>query len=138
MDLHRNAEGAYSLLDKNPAAGPNMYRLKIEDLNDSISYSKVVTLNYGSGSGLNDNVLIYPNPAKSTINLTITPLSTANPNSVYNIIIVNAHGLVVKTATTSQTNWQTNLSNLMPGTYVLQVVNSSDNSLVGKGTFVKL
>lgn len=115
-----------------------MYRLKIEDLNDSISYSKVVTLNYGSGSGLNDNVLIYPNPAKSTINLTITPLSTANPNSVYNIIIVNAHGLVVKTATTSQTNWQTNLSNLMPGTYVLQVVNSSDNSLVGKGTFVKL
>jgi hypothetical protein len=133
-----DAEGAYSLLDKNPAAGPNMYRLKIEDLNDSISYSKVVTLNYGSGSGLNDNVLIYPNPAKSTINLTITPLSTANPNSIYNIIIVNAQGLVVKTATTSQTNWQTNLSNLMPGTYVLQVVNSSDNSLVGMGTFVKL
>ncbi len=133
-----DAEGTYSLLDKNPAAGPNMYRLEIEDLNDSISYSKVVTLNYGSGSGLNDNVLIYPNPAKSTINLTITPLSTANPNPVYNIIIVNAQGLVVKTATTSQTNWQTNLSTLMPGTYVLQVVNSSDNSLVGKGTFVKL
>jgi hypothetical protein len=59
-------------------------------------------------------------------------------NALNNLIIVNAQGLVVKTSTTSQTNWQANLSNLMQGTYVLQVVNSSDNSLVGKGTFVKL
>ncbi|WP_426670216.1 hypothetical protein ACPPVU_03010 [Mucilaginibacter sp. McL0603] len=59
-------------------------------------------------------------------------------NALYNIITVNASGQIVKTATTSQINWQANVSGLLPGTYVLQVVNSSDNSLVGKGTFVKL
>ena len=65
-----DAEGTYSLLDKNPAAGPDRYH-----------------------------------------------------------IIVNARGRVVKLPNRPN-NWQTDLSNLMPGTGVLQAVSSSDNGLV--------
>ena len=66
-----------------------------------------------------------------------TASSVAGPTS-YDIKIVSISGAVVKTAISSSTNWQTNLANLSPGTYIIQVVNQKDNSLVGKSTFVKM
>ena len=38
--------GAYSFLDKAPAKGTDQYRLKIQDLNGAITYSKVISLSY--------------------------------------------------------------------------------------------
>jgi hypothetical protein len=35
-------------------------------------------------------------------------------------------------------SWQTNISNFAPGTYIIEVVNTSNNSVVGKSSFVKL
>ncbi len=142
--------GTYSYLDKAPPVAADMYRLKIEDLNGTISYSKIVTLMYANGKSLvNDNISIYPNPAKSTLNLSINPAfnsnlvlrTTSGPkstinNTVYNIKIVSNTGSVLQTATTTQQNWQTDISKLLPGTYVIQVVNN--DSIVGKGTFIKL
>jgi hypothetical protein len=158
-----SAAGAYSFLDRSPANATNMYRLKIENLNGEISYSSPVTLIYGNSATVAKNtILLYPNPAKSTINLTINPGSNVVPlvnpgllsskvgaastmpdvatasNAVYTVKIVNASGLVVKTTTTTQANWQTNVSSLLPGTYIMQVFNNKDNSLVGRGTFVKV
>lgn len=37
---------SYSLDDKTPANGANQYRLKIEDLNGTVTYSNIVTLTY--------------------------------------------------------------------------------------------
>ncbi|MBB3054941.1 putative Ig domain-containing protein [Mucilaginibacter gotjawali] len=141
-----DAQGTYSYLDKNPANGANLYRLKIEDINGTISYSKVVTVMYGNGSSLvKTGILVYPNPAKSTLNLNIAPgfnSSTATPvtgsSTAYDIQIVNILGSVVTKATTNTQSWQTDVSSLMPGTYVVRVVNSSNNSTVGQGTFIKL
>jgi len=144
--------GTYSYLDKAPPVAADMYRLKIEDLNGAINYSNVGTLMYANaGSVVKNNISIYPNPAKSTLNLTINPafnsnleLQTTNgPNStinniVYSIKIVNNTGSVLQTATTTQQNWQTDISKFLPGTYILQVINNKDNSIVGKGTFIKL
>ncbi len=152
-----SALGTYSLLDKNPAQGTDEYRLKLEDLNGSITYSNIVTLIYGNANSslTKTNITIYPNPAKSTLNLNITPGFKTNPatqqnlnpgipalastgSNVYNIKIVNSLGQVIKTATTGDQNWQTDVSGLVPGTYILQVVNNSDSSVVGKGSFIKL
>ncbi len=150
--------GNYSLLDNAPATS-DMYRLKLQDLNGTITYSNVVTLIYGNANSLpQNNISLYPNPTKSTINLTISPTFSSNSlimqsygsginlaantpntsNAVYNIQIVNASGSVIKTATTAQKDWQTNVSSLLPGTYIMQVFNNTDKTLVGKGTFVKL
>jgi hypothetical protein len=38
--------GTYSYLDKSPAKGTDQYRLKIQDLNGTITYSKVISLSY--------------------------------------------------------------------------------------------
>jgi trimeric autotransporter adhesin len=51
---------------------------------------------------------------------------------------VNNTGSVLKTASTNQQDWQTDVSSLMPGTYILQVIDNHDNSVIGTGTFVKL
>jgi trimeric autotransporter adhesin len=161
-----SAQGTYSFLDKNPPATADQYRLRVEDLNSAISYSNVVTLTFGNAVGTVavSNISVYPNPATNVINLTIKPklntisyssnlsalqqlsvtpdLTSAQTNTTgtpsYKIKIISITGSVITTATSSQPIWQNNVGNLLPGTYIIQVVNSNDTSLVGKSTFVKL
>ena len=141
-----NSAGGYTFLDTAPATA-SMYRLKMVDLNGAVTYSNIVTLLYANTSAvIKNNISLYPNPAQSTINLTIIPnaanqstgsVATASSTG-YTIKIMSATGLLVKTSTTTEQTWQTNVSSLLPGTYIMQVVNNGDNSLVGKGTFVKM
>jgi len=132
------SQGQYSFLDKNPVIGQNLYRLKQEDINNSISYSKIVPIQYANlGDQLATNKLtIYPNPASSTINLTIAA-ETKEP-ATYKIRFLNAMGTVVKEITSSQTSWQGNIGNLQPGTYLVRVINDKTQSLVAENKFVKL
>ncbi|MBB3054940.1 YDG domain-containing protein [Mucilaginibacter gotjawali] len=140
------ALGTYTFLDKNPAKGANLYRLKIEDINGTITYSNVVTVMYGNGTGLvKTGIVVYPNPVKSLLNLNIAPgfnssiLTRGISSSVaYNIQITNILGAVMTNATTNAQNWQTDVSSMMPGTYVITVINASNNTTVGQGTFIKL
>jgi trimeric autotransporter adhesin len=128
--------GSYDYLDKSPIKGANQYRLKIEDLNGNISYSNVVTVMYSNTGVLTtDNILVYPNPTRGALNLNITAPNTTS--LIYNIKIVNATGLIMKSATTMLQNWQTNVSALLPGSYIVLVTDKNDN-LIGRGTFVKL
>ena len=156
-----SASGTYSFLDKNPAqTGTAQYRLKLEDLNGTVTYSKIVSLQYSTSGNIPVNAIsIYPNPTSGIVNLSITqnnglPFNlpalqtlniiprlvsnqTVSPKS-YDIKIISITGAIIKTAKSSQSNWQENLTGLLPGTYIIQVVNSSDQSLVGKSTFIKL
>jgi len=162
-----SSQGTYSFMDNSPAPGPNTYRVMIQNLNGQISYTSAVTLMYGNSASLaGSNISIYPNPSNGVINLAINQVSGKQPpvliaegqselynlattpslafsspaagSSSYDIKIVSISGAVIKTTVSSSTNWQTNLTNLTPGTYVIQVVNQKDNSLVGKGTFIKM
>lgn len=131
-------EGKYSFIDKNPLLGLNQYRLKQEDLNNTISYSKIVLIEYTDKSDqlTNSKLTIYPNPAGSTINLSINA-GTADA-AAYKIRFSDAMGKVVKEVTSSQSSWQGNISNLLPGTYLIRVINNKTQSLVGESKFVKL
>ncbi|MBB3054948.1 T9SS type A sorting domain-containing protein [Mucilaginibacter gotjawali] len=150
------AQGTYSFLDKNPPAAAVMYRLKITDLNGTVTYSNIVTLMYaGTNNTLASNISVYPNPASNVINLAISEPATGSlpgvsslPNTLnqgasgssntsYSIKIVNITGLVIKSVTTTQTVCQANIGSLLPGTYIIQVLNNKDNSIVGKTTFIK-
>ncbi|MDB5131746.1 MAG: Cadherin-like beta sandwich domain protein, partial [Mucilaginibacter sp.] len=158
-----SAQGAYGLLDQNPANGYR-YRLKLDDLNGAITYSKVVTLQYsapGDNTALASNtIIVYPNPSTGIINVAVAGEARSNPltqltlsslqapatttaaaapgTQSYNITIVNSNGAVIKTTNSNQPSWQDNVSSLLPGTYLIQVVNNKDKSIVGKGKFVKL
>lgn len=135
--------GTYSFLDKDPLITADQYRLRITDLNGSVSYSQVVTLMYGAFANpiVKNTIALYPNPAVNTINLSIvqsTAKSSGNNDSSYDIKIMSTNGLLVRTAVSSQPSWQDNVSNLLPGTYIVEVVNNYDKSVVGKSKFVKL
>jgi hypothetical protein len=140
--------GTYGFLDSNPLTNvAGQYRLKMTDLNGTVTYSKIVILQYAplSNNIVSNNISVYPNPASSIINVSVNSGTIASTGSTglqgavsYGIKIINITGFVVTTATSTASNWQGNVSNLAPGTYILQVVNSSDQSLVGKTTFIKL
>ncbi|MGZ3834677.1 MAG: T9SS type A sorting domain-containing protein [Mucilaginibacter sp.] len=133
-----NAGNSYGLLDKSPVIGQNLYRLKQEDLNNTITYSSIITVAYSGKSNnlVKDNISVYPNPAKTSISLTIDPKS--NAVTTYKIEIANSFGLLVKQSTTSQAVWQSDVNDLLPGTYIVKVFNNSDHTLVGNTKLVKL
>jgi len=56
----------------------------------------------------------------------------------YSITIVNNLGLVVIKAESNQTTWQSDVSKLIPGSYVIQVVSKSGKGVIGQATFIKM
>ena len=133
--MQSNSSGVYDLIDKNPATGQNQYRLQLLDINSNIRYSRIVTLNYPQlKNTLNAKISVFPNPTANEIHVDMDPDSKV---SSYHITIVNAFGTVVKESVSGQAKWHANVSDLMPGTYVVQVTNNNDKSLVGFANFVK-
>jgi hypothetical protein len=149
--LTADALGNYAFEDKSTINGLDFYRLKVTDLNGVVSYSNVLTLTFGSAALANSNISIYPNPSNGIINLEISPggasqtqdpaQSLAAVSAVrvasYGIKIININGSIIKTASSASPTWQENMANLAPGTYFIVVVNSNDNSLIGKSSFIK-
>jgi hypothetical protein len=129
--LQGTGAGIYSLLDKAPVMGQNLYRLKQEDLNNTITYSNVIPITY---SFFDTKISVYPNPTADVINLTI------NPNlkvAAYSVRIINSSGTVVKENISQQATWNANISYLKPGSYLVQVTNNNDKSVIGIASFVK-
>ena len=133
--MQSNASGDYSFVDKNPATGPNHYRLQMVDINSNISYSKSVTLAYPAYSNnQNAKITVFPNPTASMINVEMDPDTKI---ASYHIKIVNANGTVVKDSESEHASWHANVSNLQPGNYLVQVTSSKDKKLIGIANFVK-
>jgi len=141
--LLSNSQGTYNFLDTSPITGADSYRLQITDLNGDITYSNIVTLMYSNSANslVKTGLVLYPNPASTTVNLNIAPGFNSSQYTLtpsYNIQITNILGSVVRQTSTNSQTWQTDVSNLMPGTYIVRVVNNSNQSLVGSGTFIKI
>ncbi len=159
--LTSTAAGTYNFTDTKLPTVPVEYRLKITDVAGAVSYSNEVTLLYSNTiNNSAANISIYPNPASSILNLKIDQNNSDASNNVlalesnnsfptfaanninnrasYNIKIINITGSVVKNATSASASWQNDITNLNPGTYIIQIVNNKDNSFVGRGTFIKM
>jgi hypothetical protein len=147
--LLSSSQGAYNYLDANPVNGADMYRLQITDVNADITYSSIITIMYGNttNSLVKTGMIVYPNPAKTTVNVNFGPglSSSTSPapgasstSLAYNVQITSMVGGIVKAATVNQQTWQTDVTGLLPGTYIIQVTNKADNSVVGEQKFIKL
>ncbi|MGZ3833195.1 MAG: T9SS type A sorting domain-containing protein [Mucilaginibacter sp.] len=132
------AQGTYSILDKSPVIGQNLYRLKQEDINNTITYSKMVGVLYTdlNNKTIGNNLSIYPNPVSNIVNLSIAAQNTEP--ATYSIKFMTSSGVLVKEIASSQTTWQGNLSDLQPGIYIVHVINNKTQNLVGENKFVKL
>jgi hypothetical protein len=128
--------GNYSILDDSPVIGKNLYRLKQIDATNNVTYSTIIPVEYSPiSNNISKNVIsVYPNPASGVINLIVAENTKA---SAYNILITNSSGIIVKQANTTLPSWQGSVANLLPGAYIIKVINNNNSSFVGQTTFVK-
>jgi len=129
--------GAYSLVDKDAVTGTNLYRLKSEDINNTVTYSNIATVVISENGNNNaDKIHLYPNPTSSIVNMDV--LDKTNGNISYKITVSNSTGFIVKQVTSSQPNWQADVSALLPGTYLIRVINSKTQDFIGESKLIKL
>lgn len=73
---------SYTVIDKDPLAGRNTYRLKMISRNGKFNYSNQVVLNNTNAASFS----IFPNPVKNELNI----LVKVNTNHAYRIILYNS------------------------------------------------
>jgi len=129
--------GAYSLVDKDAVTGTNLYRLKSEDINNTANYSNIATVVIRENGNNNaDKIHLYPNPTSGIVNVNV--LDKTNGNISYKITVSNNTGFIVKQVTSSKPNWQADVSALLPGTYLIRVINSKTQDFIGESKLIKL
>jgi hypothetical protein len=159
--LTSSAAGNYSFVDNRPVNGVDMYRLNITDLNGTVSYSNIISIDFGNPETSASTLCVYPNPSNGMLNVAISANNTigsfsgspvlqsaafaqnfttapVSNSTSYGIKIISINGTVIKTATSSSSTWSGSVAGLAPGNYVIQVVNNNSNSLVGVRAFIKL
>jgi hypothetical protein len=111
----------YTLIHTSPKQGLNYYRLKIIDRDGKVSYSEVRTVNFGAVDG---TVKLYPIPAVSTVNITLT---SGMINQAATISIISVDGrLVYQQTTTALSQTETiNVSKLANGKYIVRIVTNN-------------
>jgi len=134
--LASNGLGNYNFLDKSPAPVGNIYRLKQQDFNNTISYSDTVMIAFPDLKQPANILGLFPNPVVGQLNLIITPKSPDGAN--FGISIFNMAGFLVKQTSSRQNNWQGDVAGLKPGTYIIKVSNLKDHNMIGDIKFIKL
>lgn len=116
----------YSFTDATPLRGDNLYRLKMVDLDETFSYSRIERLNFKA------TALVYPNPVNSSENLTF---NVGDWSKVKNVKVVAASGKVVFEASNAISSG-ISARNLVAGAYVVQVTHI--DGTVSSQRFVRL
>jgi hypothetical protein len=132
--LQSDGKGTYTYLDKSPLAGTNIYRLQQDDAFGNITYSNTVTVNFSNNGVPNETMSLYPNPASSQFHITI---NTDVPATVI-LKITNAIGQTMIYSEMDGNNIQQSVSNLLPGSYVVQVTDKATQKVIGVKKFIKL
>jgi hypothetical protein len=122
----------YEFTDGRLLSGNNYYRLRQVDMDGSVKYSKVVTLNNTAAK----NVRVYPNPAVAVVNYTIDmPASAQVTVQVYNLAGVMV--LTSQQSLASGTNQQSlAINGLKNGNYFLKI--STNSGVQHTQSFVKI
>lgn len=135
--VYSNGTKSYAVTDTKPVNGLNQYRLTQIDLNGDTTLSKVIPLMYADTKTnvIAETMNIYPNPATDVVHAQML-LKNDGPIN-YKVNITNSEGKIMATVNTSQASWQNNVGSFIPGTYIMQVVNSRDNTIIGVKKFIK-
>ena len=104
-------EHRYSFSANNPVSGLNYYRLLQRDMNGTVSYSKVISINFPANETL---LKIYPNPVKDG-SMTIS-LKRASLVAIY-----NSNGVKVLQKNLAAGEQPLLVSQLSKGTYYMKV-----------------
>ena len=128
----------YTYLDKDPVNGTNYYRLKKVDLEGNVTYTDAISLSYTFNNLANSRegyISVYPNPAVELINIDIPNRGLKN----IRIGIIDLQGKRIRTISIGKNQKiQENISDLVPGIYIVEVSDASTNELIGRTKFIKI
>jgi hypothetical protein len=110
----------YSYVDQQPLQGINYYRLRIVDLDDEFTYSKIVIIKNDG----NNSFKVFPNPANNILNL-----QAKGDNEFATLKIVDATGRILQEEKIllSGNIYKINIKNLPKGVYDLTLQNKIIN-----------
>jgi|GEM_PF-3240263 len=130
----------YGMLDTEPAAGTNYYRLRIYDFDGAYEYSNVIAIDFNPGSNpvnATGIVSLYPNPTDRKVTL---DFFVKEAEASFNIRILNAMGQLMRSEIR---NMQSGLNkieidagNYAQGAYIISIIDKSSGS-VYEGKFIK-
>jgi len=83
----RGGGANYAFMDGSPEPASNYYRLKINDLNGDVSFSKIIVL---ENNGMQKGLKVYPNPANGA-EITVE----TNQNAEVSLLIINSVGQII-------------------------------------------
>lgn len=131
--VQSDGRGTYDFTDTQLNNGDNYYRLKQNDADSKISYSKTVDLVNNSSSTVKNNLIVYPTPATTVIHT-----SSSTINEACKMLIFNTSGkkLLDKNVDNGG-NASQYIGNYLPGTYIIQLVGLKDNKVLGVTKFSK-
>jgi hypothetical protein len=133
-----DGSGNYSYTDTEPSSpGTNTYRLKQTNIDDQITYSDNVNINFDINGMINKNVSVYPNPARASIRINIENGNTSSTSTNYSTVIYNASGVVVSRKSETGSTWTQDVSNWGPGSYIIQIKDSK-GKVTGQAKFTKV
>lgn len=114
---------SYTYNDKLEFTGKLYYRIKINEADGKVSYSKIVTL---TDNEQPSTISIYPNPARSVVRIKMTDDRLQNTE----LIILNTLGKAVSKHVIKSTTQPVNISTLAQGIYFVKFANGEIQKLI--------
>ncbi len=120
-----NASGSgnhqYSYQDATLYHGNVYYRLKMNDRDGSFAYSKIISLAHGEVSP----AMVYPNPAKESITLTVSPTLFLSTATLYDVT-----GRLLQSVIITANTQQVSIKSLRSGVYILKFADGTAQRFV--------
>jgi hypothetical protein len=111
--------GKQVFTDERPLSGANYYRIRTEDRNGQVEYSKVVLLKR-SAAGV---ITVYPVPMYNQLMVNLSAMPTGN----YQIQLLDAVGRLVRQVSSGNRSVMLSVNELTRGVYFLQIKDQEGN-----------
>ena len=121
-----NAAGEYSyeFTDQQPLAGINHYRLKMVDIDETYTYSWVVSVDMDKPQAIVSS--IYPNPATDIVNVVV-----AESSNDLSIQLISLDGKILQTKRFAvRGTYPLDVASLPPGIYFIKINNGETYKLI--------
>ncbi|MEY4903699.1 MAG: hypothetical protein RLZZ292_1514 [Bacteroidota bacterium] len=121
--LAKGSNAHYTFIDEHPFQKNNYYRLKMNDLDGTFTYSTIININF---VGNQNGIKIYPTIFENEI------IIQHDEIEIKNIQIIDAAGKRVQSFKDIGTNTRFDLSSLATGIYFIQIEDSNSELFIGK------